>query len=528
MLLSRLFILAAMWGGIVSARVIEVPGEAPTVQAGLDNLADGDTVLVAIGVYAEALIAPPLHFVLRGDVEVDTGDYSRPLMDPSSLPGSDSLACLVLPAGSHPVIEHFRFRNGPEMFPRVPGGHYGGIVSSAMDVRMTGCQIDSTYVGFKQIPDAGVITLEQCQFRNDTAACLSGTWAVWHAEDCFFSARAFMVVSFAAPGSSFMRCHFGESHSVGGYLLHAIGDSTVIEDCVFGPDHSSYAMLDMNHGTARISNNLFVDSRTMYAIAVELSDGNPVVIEDNVLHHLRYDDILLTLDGVYLHWDEGSGTGRLVEVRNNIFTDLTGYAHRAKAIYSIRAGANVIANRFYDLDHDSLPAVALDSGDDDFLVLRENLFWTTGLAVRGDTYVDARWNWWGDSTGPYHETRNPFGQGDTVDGDLQFEPWYPDSSFLSVRGIHTPLPETFELSAYPNPFNSSVTLTLVPSQVAIVRVELFDILGRRVQEIWSGPLAFEKRMTFDGAHLTSGIYLVRVWQPIGNRALATEKIVLLK
>ena len=91
-----------------------------------------------------------------------------------------------------------------------------------------------------------------------------------------------------------------------------------------------------------------------------------------------------------------------------------------------------------------------------------------------------------------------------------------------------PLPDKFILEAYPNPFNNTVTLKLIPPEVMIVRVELFDILGRRVKEIWSGPLAYEKQITFDAANLSSGIYFARVWQPIGNRPRALQKIVLLK
>jgi hypothetical protein len=43
----------------------------------------------------------------------------------------------------------------------------------------------------------------------------------------------------------------------------------------------------------------------------------------------------------------------------------------------------------------------------------------------GDT-VDATHNWWGDASGPYHETLNPDGMGDDIDdiyNDVDFEPW---------------------------------------------------------------------------------------------------------
>lgn len=37
--------------------------------------------------------------------------------------------------------------------------------------------------------------------------------------------------------------------------------------------------------------------------------------------------------------------------------------------------------------------------------------------------VDARYNWWGDSSGPYHSKNNPSGKGDEVSKYVNFEPW---------------------------------------------------------------------------------------------------------
>lgn len=37
--------------------------------------------------------------------------------------------------------------------------------------------------------------------------------------------------------------------------------------------------------------------------------------------------------------------------------------------------------------------------------------------------ADARLNWWGDPTGPYHRTLNPSGLGDEVGDSVQFTPW---------------------------------------------------------------------------------------------------------
>ncbi len=37
--------------------------------------------------------------------------------------------------------------------------------------------------------------------------------------------------------------------------------------------------------------------------------------------------------------------------------------------------------------------------------------------------LDARYNWWGDPSGPYHPTLNPTGRGDHVSDNVLFEPW---------------------------------------------------------------------------------------------------------
>ncbi len=529
--LSRALILLAAAAPAV-ARVIHVPLEAPTIQAGLDSLQESDTVLVDLGTYAEALSAPPLRFTLKGNTVPDTGEYPRPVIDPTLLPGSDSLACLILPAGARPVIEDLRFRNGPEMFPRAHPEDFGGIRSSALDVVLQRCLFDSVYVGLRQLPDTNEarITISECLFRSDTAWCLLGSpQTVWQVTDCYLSGGS--ILAYAYTGSRFTGCHFAGTRN-GMYLLHASGDDIFIENCVFGPDTLFWAAL-MATINGQIKDNLFVQcSAGEAALYAVLREGQPPLrILNNTFEHNHPANQSQISNALHLQWEEGMGSGQVVEIRGNSFQHSIS-VEDAKAVHSDGVGANLQRNRFVDLQPDTLPAVRLQWPDwespDDSLLLRENLFDEVGVAVQGNEFVDARWNWWGDHTGPFHVTRNPQGQGEEVQGNLLFEPWYEDTSFLSVHEIEPPLPVAFTLDAYPNPFNSTVTLKLIPSQVAIVEVELFDILGRRAQEIWSGPLAYEKKISFDGSHLSSGIYFVRVWQPIGNRPLALQKLVLLK
>jgi hypothetical protein len=50
--------------------------------------------------------------------------------------------------------------------------------------------------------------------------------------------------------------------------------------------------------------------------------------------------------------------------------------------------------------------------------------------------LDARFNWWGDASGPYHAVLNPGGLGDSVSDDVSFAPWYdaayPDGDLTSA------------------------------------------------------------------------------------------------
>lgn len=46
-----------------------------------------------------------------------------------------------------------------------------------------------------------------------------------------------------------------------------------------------------------------------------------------------------------------------------------------------------------------------------------------GVRNRGRAIVDARDNWWGDASGPYHETENPGGIGVEVSGNVDFWPF---------------------------------------------------------------------------------------------------------
>ncbi|MFH1502867.1 MAG: right-handed parallel beta-helix repeat-containing protein [Candidatus Eisenbacteria bacterium] len=70
--------------------------------------------------------------------------------------------------------------------------------------------------------------------------------------------------------------------------------------------------------------------------------------------------------------------------------------------------------------------------DSSGLVMNAGEFASNGVAIHvqpgSRAPVDARWNWWGDPSGPYHASLNPAGLGDEVTDGVNFTPWNVTSS----------------------------------------------------------------------------------------------------
>jgi hypothetical protein len=83
-----------------------------------------------------------------------------------------------------------------------------------------------------------------------------------------------------------------------------------------------------------------------------------------------------------------------------------------------------------------------------------------------------------------------------------------------------------KLFAYPNPFNSVVTVSVTLPRAADVRVALYDIAGKIVRILEEGRMeAGEHRVTLNANGLSSGIYFARLQS--GNQS-KTAKLVLLR
>lgn len=135
--------------------------------------------------------------------------------------------------------------------------------------------------------------------------------------------------------------------------------------------------------------------------------------------------------------------------------------------------------------------------------------------------------------------RNTFQAGDQVAfiqgiwwysfGQYKLVPEDPATDIGTITEVEPgeDLPATFVLAPnYPNPFADATTLRYVLPQAGPVRLEVFDLLGRRVAVVVEGVQpAGVHEVQLEGRHLSNGLYVVRITSEAGT---ATRIIVRMK
>ncbi|MEQ9105302.1 MAG: T9SS type A sorting domain-containing protein [Rhodothermales bacterium] len=106
------------------------------------------------------------------------------------------------------------------------------------------------------------------------------------------------------------------------------------------------------------------------------------------------------------------------------------------------------------------------------------------------------------------------------------------ASFTTVTGVATEsadgaIPGSFRLAAaYPNPFNPQTTLQFDLPQSSHVTLSVWDLSGREVARLLSGPMAAGSYThRWNAAHLNSGVYMIRL---VADTDITTRTVTLLK
>jgi hypothetical protein len=508
-----------------SAAIWHVPEDVSTIQAALDTLASGDTVLVQPRIYAEALQAPPRAFVILGITD-STETPSQPVIDPSSLDGSRSLACLTLPPESDARIEHVTFRNGPAMFPRWPAAAIGGIANQSEALCLRDCLFDSTYKGvFGTLETSGTLDVIGCEFWRNGETCITKhSTSPTTIDSCWFSATHTVLALYG--NATIGHTIFAES--MDGQWLWLLGDGNVVHDCRFGPTTApAYSVIWTSESVGCIfENNVFEGiEATGTVILFDTAPGTPSQFIGNTFRNCHGLATGMAGSGIYVYCQIGSAD---VQIDDCTFDSCGTWSDMAwSTVEMYHAVVSMEADSFRG--HDAL-AFAVHNFDSHGSTMNSCSFSNTVNALKAESIepetMNAEFNWWGDNSGPHHAQFNPQGLGDVIVGPVDFEPWLLDTTDAAPRA-RTPLPDRPQIVAYPNPFNAMASLVLVVDQPGVYDVELYNTLGQRTLHVWSGAIAHEKQISLNASVLPSGVYFVRASRQGGDH-IALSKIVLLK
>ena len=101
----------------------------------------------------------------------------------------------------------------------------------------------------------------------------------------------------------------------------------------------------------------------------------------------------------------------------------------------------------------------------------------------------------------------PFAASDTIAAAGIFK-----LSLLSVLDTDPdrPLSSLVVDSPFPNPFGNSTTVALQADVPVAACVEMYDLLGRRIREVFNGTVSGRVELEISGTDLSPGIYLIRI------------------
>lgn len=103
-----------------------------------------------------------------------------------------------------------------------------------------------------------------------------------------------------------------------------------------------------------------------------------------------------------------------------------------------------------------------------------------------------------------------------------------DPHYINVNAEYNSKPEKFALyQNYPNPFNPVTTIRYSVPENSSVKLEIYDILGRKIQTLIDNEYkkTGEYEIKFNGQNLPSGVYIYRI---ITRNYSASKKMLLLK
>ncbi|GBE30637.1 MAG TPA: T9SS type A sorting domain-containing protein [Bacteroidetes bacterium] len=561
-----------LWTSELSADVIHVPEEQPTIQAGLGNTSPGDTVLVAPGVYQETVQFPPFSVVLASNylISGDPGDIEITVIDggssgtPVVIDSNQDQSCALI---GFTIRNGFSWDDGGGVFvssasPRIEWNH---IHSNSSD-RGGGILLlnSSSYIAHNIIedneffspsgnPGGGIAVME-----GSDAEIAFNTIRNNHNQDgggiAVFSSEAFIHNNVI---------HDNNGQDVGGGLRIDQGSDVLMMNNTIVNNTSTYGggITVWGVGTQVTMKNSILVGNTASQEGQQINGGEGLIvtysnIEDGWTgtgnidvdplfrdaedgdYHLQsancgdpadspcidigdpeiFDDVL----------DCGFGLG-------DVRSDMGAYGGVGTEIPVVQLVLNPTSLAFDSLapGESVSQTVNLSNTGTTNLVI-ENVEVPEGyriieawpLTLEPNTNIDA--SVWFEPTevGDYVDTIFIISNDPDSPTPLPVEGYCREVNTISDR-TEGGLPSRFTVSdPYPNPFNPEVSITITLPAPAHVTITLYDVAGRLVRAVAVRRFsAGTTTISIQGQRLTTGLYFCRFES--GGQVL-TRKMMLLK
>ncbi len=482
---------------LVSADIIYVPGDYPTIQEGINACSPGDTVMVANGVYYE-------NVTIQTTVSLIGENRDSTVIDGSSE------GDVIRIEANNTLVSKFTMRNGG------PEWQDAGIEIAIVD----SCAIESCV---SEDNRAGLFLHGSC-YNSITG--------------CRFDSNTSGIYFFESPGGP---VNYNSANQIQNNIFNA-NTQYGIEFRHMMPYHYSNLIsgnLISNNGNGismiMSSENIIsfndLENNSDYGITLEMCIGGG---EYNTFHHNNF---ISNNGGSVQAADQGGGIDywySTADQEGNHWSDYTGPDNNGDGIgdepYDVDGGESQdlypLMERLYAIIEGIVTNEASEPIEGVYVAPR-------GIPVDDSTDSDGRYTLESLGAGMYdiflsHPVYQDTiilgvpstpGQTTTLDVVMRIE--------TDVDEEDTPIPDNFTLfQNYPNPFNAQTTIGYDLAQASTVIVEIFDILGRRIETLVDGrQLAGYHRVTWDAEDESSGMYFYRI--QAGEYA-ETRKMVLLR
>jgi len=402
--LAGLVVVGMLFLGAVSgvAATLNVPSDDyPTIQSAIDAAGDGDTILVAAGEYDE-------HLFIEGFDGLTI----------QSLDGAENTIIYAAQTGESP---RFPWPSNTRTCP-------GIIVINSNNVAIDGFTIKDV------ILDATTGELDQ----KTTSCYLLNSILVYGCSNC--------VIKNNILDNFYYGIHLCGEANFGPPYAQPCNNNQILNNKLYGHDIAwlGIVLYDWNVGSQE---NNIIDGNIIEGCYISLSVGY------HAANTLVKNNIITGSPDLKDYYDPGRYKIPPIELNNGIGIKLTGAGETAEGITGHIVEGNKISNcdvgvelRTFDVkiagNNIQNNRIGIGINDDLHSVEGNILHYNNivgnteyGIKNLADVSIDAKNNYWGDNSGPYHETLNPEGEGNAISDNVLFDPWVGKEVKAEVEGM---------------------------------------------------------------------------------------------